>query len=102
HPAGDIASRVTNDLENLGQTLSQAVLRIGTSLVVFVGMLLLMFWLNPLLAMVSLVVVPMMFAGARWVGARTPLLFKRQQANLGAMLAFLDDSLSAHLASKAF
>ncbi|WP_263147391.1 ABC transporter ATP-binding protein [Pseudomonas sp. RIT-PI-AD] len=100
--AGEIASRLTNDLDNLGQTLSQAVLRIGTSLVVFVGMLGLMVWLNPVLAGVSLIVVPMMFVGARWVGARTPLLFKRQQADVGALVGFLDETLSAQLASKAF
>lgn len=100
--SGEIASRLTNDLDNLGQTLSQAVLRIGTSLVVFLGMLILMFWLNPLLALVSLIVVPMMFAGARWVGARTPLLFKRQQADVGALAGFLDETLSTHLANKAF
>lgn len=100
--AGEIASRLTNDLDNLGQTLSQAVLRIGTSLVVFAGMLGLMFWLNPLLAVVSLVVVPMMFAGARWVSARTPILFKRQQADVGALAGYVDETLTAHLASKAF
>ncbi|WP_437883837.1 ABC transporter ATP-binding protein [Pseudomonas sp. LRF_L74] len=100
--AGEIASRLTNDLENLGQTLSQAVLRIGTSLVVFVGMLGLMFWLDPILALVSLIVVPMMFAGLRWIGARTPLLFKRQQTDVGALAAFIDEALSVHAASKAF
>jgi ATP-binding cassette subfamily B protein len=100
--AGEIASRLTNDLDNLGQTLSQAVLRIGTSLVVFVGMLGLMFWLNPILALISLIVVPMMFGGLRWVGARTPLLFKRQQADVGALAGFVDEALSVHVAGKAF
>nr|WP_238938620.1 ABC transporter ATP-binding protein [Pseudomonas typographi] len=100
--AGEVASRLTNDLENLGQTLSQAVLRIGTSLVVFIGMLGLMFWLNPLLAIVSLIVVPMMFGGLRWVGSRTPVLFKRQQADLGALAGYADEALAVHMASKAF
>jgi ATP-binding cassette subfamily B protein len=100
--AGEVASRLTNDLDNLGQSLAQAVLRIGTSIVVFLGMLGMMIWLNPILALVSLTVVPMMYYGLKWMGARTPTLFKRQQEDLGAFAGYVDEALSVHMASKAF
>ncbi len=99
---GEITSRLTNDLDNVGQTLSQAVLRITTSLVVFFGMLLLMFWLNPLLTLVSLVVVPMMFFGLRWISARTPLLVRQQQRDMGDFSGFAEEALSVQPITKAF
>ncbi|MCD9033300.1 ABC transporter ATP-binding protein/permease [Luteimonas sp. Y-2-2-4F] len=99
---GDLVSRLTNDLDNLGQSLAQALLRIGTSVVVFAGMLAIMFRLQPWLALAGLVVVPTMFLGMRWINARAPALFHAQQHDLGALAAFVDESLSMHATAKAF
>lgn len=99
---GETVSRLTNDLDNLGQTLGQAVLRIGTSLLVFAGMLVIMLWLQPLLALISLIVVPTMFLGMRWINARVPLLFHQQQRDLGDLAGFVDEALSLHTTIKSF
>ena len=99
---GETVSRLTNDLDNLGQSLGQALLRIGTSALVFAGMLAVMFRLQPLLALASLVVVPTMYFGMRWINARAPLLFHRQQRDLGELAGYVDEALSLHTAIKAF
>ena len=54
HPRGDILSRVTNDIDNIQQTMQQTVTSIITSLLTLVGVLAMMFWISPLLAMICI------------------------------------------------
>ena len=59
HQRGDTLSRVTNDIDNIGNTLQQSLSQIITSLATIVGVLAMMFWISPLLAAVSLLVIPL-------------------------------------------
>ena len=58
HPRGDLLSRVTNDIDNIGQSLQQSLTQIITSLLTIVGVLIMMLLISPILAVVSLLVVP--------------------------------------------
>jgi ATP-binding cassette subfamily B multidrug efflux pump len=99
---GDLMSRLTNDIDNVSQTLSGSFLQVTSSLITFIGMLILMFWLNALLTVISLTVIPFMFLAVRWVTARTGKLFKDQQREMGAFSGFVEETLSGQLVVKAF
>ena len=57
-PRGELLSRVTNDIDNVSQTLQQTMSQLLTSLLTVVGVLAMMFWISPTLALVALVAVP--------------------------------------------
>ena len=50
HPHGDILSRVTNDIDNISTTLQQGLSQLITSVLTIIGVLAMMFWISPLLA----------------------------------------------------
>src|SRR6202000_895822 len=56
-PRGELRSGVTNDIDNISQTLQQTMSQLLTSLLTVVGVLSMMFWISPLLAVIALVAV---------------------------------------------
>ena len=58
HPRGDLLSRVTNDIDNIGQTLQQSLTQLITSLLTIIGVLIMMLTISPILALISLLAVP--------------------------------------------
>lgn len=69
---GDVLSRVTNDIDNISMTLQQTLTQLITAILTVIGVLGMMFWISPLLAVISLVTIPLSF----WV---TMLIAKRSQ-----------------------
>lgn len=69
---GDVLSRVTNDIDNISMTLQQTLTQLITAILTVIGVLAMMFWISPLLAVISLVTIPLSF----WV---TMLIAKRSQ-----------------------
>ena len=59
HPRGDLLSRVTNDIDNIGQTLQQSLTQLITSVLTVIGVLIMMITISPLLALISLLAVPL-------------------------------------------
>ena len=57
-PRGELLSRVTNDIDNVSQTLQQTLSQLLTSMLTVFAVLSMMFWISPLLALVALVSVP--------------------------------------------
>ncbi|MCL6457151.1 MAG: ABC transporter ATP-binding protein/permease [Gorillibacterium sp.] len=99
---GEMMSRLTNDIENVSQTLSGSFIQIFSSLLTFAGMLVLMLWLSPLLTLVTLCIIPLMVFGMKWITARTGKSFKDQQKNLGDLNGYVEETLSGHLVVKTF
>ncbi|MBI3745393.1 MAG: ABC transporter ATP-binding protein, partial [Chloroflexi bacterium] len=58
HPRGDTLSRVTNDIDNIGQSLQQSLTQLITALLTIVGVLIIMFVISPILAVISILAVP--------------------------------------------
>ena len=57
-PRGDLLSRVTNDIDNIGQSLQQSLTQLITSLLTIIGVLVIMLTIDPILAVISLLAVP--------------------------------------------
>ncbi|PLR76841.1 multidrug ABC transporter ATP-binding protein [Bacillus sp. V3-13] len=99
---GELMSRITNDIENVSTTLNSSVIQIFSSMLTLAGTVAVMLWLSPLLTLVTLIIVPLMFIGMKWITNRTGKLFKQQQRNLGDMNGFIEETISGQRIVKTF
>ncbi|MCX5192873.1 ABC transporter ATP-binding protein/permease [Streptomyces sp. NBC_00249] len=99
---GDVLSRVTHDIDNVSQTIQQAVGTFVNTLLTVVGVLAVMVWISPLLALVALASVPLALFVSGRVGARSQPHFVRQWAATGALTAHVEETYSGHLLVKVF
>ena len=99
---GDLLSRVTNDLDNLAQTLQQTLSQMLTSVLLLIGVAVMMISISPLLALVALVTVP----GALWsmkvIGGRARPKFIEQWRSTGELNAQIEETFTGHAIVKAF
>lgn len=96
HQRGEILSRTTNDIDNVGQSLQQTMSQIVTSLLTIAGVLAVMFWISPLLALVALVTVPLSITVATRVGKRAQPQFVAQWASTGKLNAHIEEMYTGH------
>ena len=95
-PRGEILSRVTNDIDNLAQSLQQTLSQLVISLLTIVGVLTVMFLISPLLALIALVTVPVsVFAVAR-IGKRAQPQFVRQWSTTGKLNGHIEEMYTGH------
>ncbi|MFC0524300.1 ABC transporter ATP-binding protein [Pontibacillus salicampi] len=93
---GDLMSRATNDLENVSKTLNSSVIQFTTSIITLLGTAGMMFWISPLLTILTLTIVPVLVIGMKWITKRTGRYYKEQQLYLGEMNGFVEESLTGH------
>jgi len=91
---GELMSRLTNDMENVSRTLNSSVIQVVTSSLTVLGTIFVMFWLSPLLTVLTLTIVPVMFGGLKWITNRTGQYFKEQQKTLGDINGYIEETLS--------
>ncbi|WP_188207864.1 ABC transporter ATP-binding protein [Alkalibacillus aidingensis] len=99
---GEIMSRVTNDVDNISNTLNQSVIQIFQSVLTLVGTLAVMLYLSPLLTLVTVTIIPMMVFGMKWITKRTGPLFKIQQKRIGEMNGYVEETISGQRIVKTF
>ncbi|MEU9146594.1 ABC transporter ATP-binding protein [Streptomyces sp. NPDC048349] len=99
---GEVLSRATNDIDNIGQTLQQTMGQLLNSLLTIVGVLAMMFWISPLLALVALVTVPISVFAAAKIGKKSQPQFVAQWKNTGALNAHIEEMYSGHALVKVF
>ncbi|RTR33083.1 ABC transporter ATP-binding protein [Robertmurraya yapensis] len=91
---GELMSRLTNDMENVSRTLNAAVIQVITSTLTLIGTIIVMLFLSPLLTFLTLLIVPVLFAGMKWITNRTGAYFKEQQRELGDMNGYIEETIS--------
>ncbi|WP_425834016.1 ABC transporter ATP-binding protein [Streptomyces fractus] len=99
---GEVLSRATNDMDNLGQTLQQTMGQMLNSLLTVIGVLAMMFWISWLLALVALVTVPLSVFVAAKVGKRAQPQFVQQWRATGALNAHIEEMYTGHNLVKVF
>ncbi len=103
HAHGDLMSRLTNDMETINMVLTDSVTRLISGVMMLVGVAAVMLWLNPYLAAVSLITVPlMMLTFTRWVGKRTRKGFREQQSSLGSLNGLIEETVTGQRVIKAY
>jgi ATP-binding cassette subfamily B protein len=99
---GEVLSRATNDIDNIGQTLQQSMGQLINSLLTIIGVLAMMFWVSWLLALVALVTVPLSFLVATRVGKRSQPHFVQQWRSTGKLNAHVEEMYTGHTLVKVF
>ncbi|MFG3303794.1 ABC transporter ATP-binding protein [Streptomyces wuyuanensis] len=99
---GEVLSRATNDIDNISQTMQQSMGQLINSLLTIVGVLVMMFWISPLLALVALVTVPLSVVVAAKVGKRSQPEFVRQWQSTGRLNAHIEEMYTGHALVKVF
>src|SRR5690606_29269226 len=86
NPHGDLMSRLTNDIEAINMVLSESVTQLLSGVLSLVAIAVVMLWLNPSLALVTLLTTPVLITLlTRLIVRRTRTAFRAQQATLGAL-----------------
>ncbi|MEV4724017.1 ABC transporter ATP-binding protein [Micromonospora humida] len=101
-PRGELLSRVTNDIDNISQTLSQTLSQLLTSLLTVVGVLAMMFWISPLLALVALVAVPLSVIVTQQIAKRSQQKFIAQWTHTGELNGQIEEAFTGHELVKVF
>ncbi|MFB6629185.1 ABC transporter ATP-binding protein [Streptomyces sp. NPDC056362] len=101
-PRGEVLSRTTNDIDNITQTLQQAFSQMTRALLTLAGVLVMMFWISPLLALVALATVPVSVAVAAFVGKRAQPQFVKQWAVTGRLGSHVEEMITGHTEVVAF
>lgn len=102
HSNGDIMSRMVNDMDNIAGTLQQSLIQIITSVITFVGVLILMLSISLKLTLVALITLPISALIVIFVAPTAQRLFSRQQAELGKINAQVEETYAGHTIIKTF
>jgi ATP-binding cassette subfamily B protein len=99
---GDVLSRVTNDIDNISTTLQQTMTQLITSVLTVIGVLAMMVWISPLLAVISLLTVPLSFFVTMFIAKRSQPHFVAQWRWTGQLNGHVEESFSGHDLVKVF
>ncbi|WP_099157102.1 ABC transporter ATP-binding protein [Virgibacillus ndiopensis] len=99
---GELMSRITNDIDNVNNTLNQSVIQIFASILTLIGTVVVMLILSPLLTLVTMTIIPIMFLAMKWITKRTGPLYKLQQNDLGELNGYVEEIVSGQHVVKTF
>lgn len=99
---GDTLSRVTNDVDTLGQSLNQGVTQLITSTTTIIGVLIMMLTINPLMTLITVFILPISLVLIMVVVKRSQKFFVAQQNTLGEINGLVEETFSGHAIVKAF
>ena len=101
-PRGDLLSRVTNDIDNISQSLQQTLSQLLTSTLTIIGVLVMMLVISPTLALIALVTIPVSSLLVKAVTTRSKKLFVQQWAYTGTLNAQVEEAFTGHSLVKVF
>jgi ATP-binding cassette subfamily B protein len=101
-PRGEVLSRATNDTDNIAQTLQQTFAQLVTALLTIIGVLAVMFWISPLLALIALVTVPVSIWVTTRIGKRSQPQFVAQWGTTGKLNGHIEEMFTGHSLVKVF
>ncbi len=96
HARGDLLSRVTNDIDNISTTLQQTLTQMITSVLTVIGVLAMMVWISPLLALISLLTVPLSLVVTMAIAKRSQGKFVGQWKWTGVLNGHVEEMYSGH------
>ena len=101
-PVGEILSRVTNDVDTLGQSLNQSATQLITSVTTIIGVLVMMLSISPLMTLVAVLILPVSVLLLSFVMKHSQRYFRGQQEYLGNVNGQVEEIYSGHNIIKAF
>ena len=102
HPAGDIMSRFTNDIDTVGEMLNTTLIQIVSGAITIVGTIFLMFYTNPILGAITVVMTPLLTLASKRIIKSSRGAFVRQQKTLGMLNGYAEEMISGQKVVKVF
>jgi ATP-binding cassette, subfamily B, multidrug efflux pump len=102
HPHGDILSRVTNDIDNIANTLQQSLTQILTAVFTIVGVLIMMLTISPLLTLFAVLVLPVAGVTTAFIARRSQKEFAAQWERTGTLTGQVEEVHTGHTIVKVF
>ena len=99
---GEVLSRITNDVDTLGQGLNQSITTIITATATMIGVLIMMLSISPLMTLIAIVILPISMALISLVTKKSQKFFRNQQEYLGHINGQVEEVYGGHLVVKAF
>lgn len=99
---GDLMSRFTNDVDTVGQMLSNTLVQLFAGALSIIGTLILMIYTNIWLTLITLVMIPLMMKAGGSVARRSQKYFSAQQASLGAVNGYIEETITGQKVVKVF
>ncbi|QUH19216.1 ABC transporter ATP-binding protein [Alkaliphilus sp. B6464] len=102
HTHGEILSRITNDVDNISNTLQQSITQLITSLITLVGIVVMMLTISPTMTLILVVTLPLYVLVTKSVAKRSQKYFLQQQKTLGELNGHIEEMYTGHKIVKAF
>lgn len=96
HPRGDLLSRLTNDIDNIANTLMQSLTQLITAVLTIAGVLIMMLTISPLLTLISLAAVPLAVVVTVFIARRSQRQFAAQWAHTGDVDGYIEEVFTGH------
>lgn len=94
-PTGELMSRFTNDIDNISITLNQSLLEIISSVLVLIGIIIFMLFLNVKLALVTIISTPLTLLLSNYLAHKTRMSFGAAQEKLGNLNGYIEENISS-------
>jgi len=101
-PRGELLSRVTNDMDNITQSLQQTLSQVLQNIFTLIGVLIMMFYISWLLALIALVTIPVAILVTTIIGKRSQRLFAAMWKNTGQLNSQIEEAYTGHDLIKVF
>ena len=101
-PRGELLSRVTNDIDNVSQSLQQTMSQLLTSLLTVIGVVAMMFYISPTLALIALVTIPITMLVTSAIMKRSQTMFIAQWRTTGKLNGHIEEAFTGHELAKVF
>ena len=102
HQTGELMSRFTNDVDTIGEMLNNTIIHLFSGIITIIGTFSLMIYTNWQLALVTIIMVPVLFKAATTLAKRSRKYFSAQQAALGAVNGYIEETVSGQKIVKVF
>ena len=99
---GDVLSRVTNDVDTMGQSMNQSITTLITSVTTLIGVLVMMLSISPLMTLIAIVILPISILLISFVVKKSQKYFVTQQEYLGKINGTIEETFSGQMVVKAF
>lgn len=99
---GDVLSRITNDVDTLGQSLNQSITQLITSVCTVIGVLIMMLSISPLMTLITIIILPISVTFVAAIVKKSQRHFIAQQEYLGKINGQIEETFSGHNIVKAF
>ena len=102
HPHGEVMSRFVNDFDNISTTLQQSMTQLVTSVVTFVGVVVMMLTISPLMTLAVALTLPLSFVVTTVIAKRSQTYFLQRQERLGDLNGHIEEMFTGHLIVRSF